>query len=100
MKISKLIIKSSSGKYPILIGSNVISNISKLMFNNSISFEKCLLVVDKNVPKKFISKIKKSLKNKKLFIFLITANEKIRIKKQLIQFFKFYLIKIFLGKIV
>jgi len=76
MKISKLIIKSSSGKYPILIGSNVISNISKLMFNNSINFEKCLLVVDKNVPKKFISKIRKSLKNKKLFIFLMTANEK------------------------
>jgi len=76
MKISKLIIKSSSGKYPILIGPNVVSNISKLMFNNSINFEKCLLVVDKNVPKKFISKIKKSLKNKKLFIFLITANEK------------------------
>ena len=76
MKISKLIIKSSSGKYPILIGSNVISNISKLMFNNSINFEKCLLVVDKNVPKKFISKIRKSLRNKKLFIFLITANEK------------------------
>ena len=59
MKISKLIIKSSSGKYPILIGSNAISNISKLMFNNSINFEKCLLVVDKNVPKKFISKIRK-----------------------------------------
>ena len=46
------------------------------MFNNSINFEKCLLVVDKNVPKKFISKIRKSLRNKKLFIFLITANEK------------------------
>ena len=76
MKISKLIIKSSSGKYPIFIGSNIISNISKLIFNNSINFEKCLLVVDKNVPKKFISEIKKSLKNKKLFIFLITANEK------------------------
>ena len=76
MKISKLIIKSSSGKYPILIGSNVIPNLSKLMFNNSINFEKCLLVVDKNVPKKFISKIRKSLKNKKLFVFLITATEK------------------------
>ena len=74
MKVSKLIIKSSSGKYPILIGSNVISNISKLMLNNSISFEKCLLVVDKNVPKKFISKIRKSLSNKKLFIFLMLIN--------------------------
>ena len=40
MKISKLIIKSSSGKYPILIGSNVVANISKLMFDNSINFEK------------------------------------------------------------
>ena len=43
MKISKLIIKSSSGKYPILIGSNVISNISKLMFNNSINFHPSFL---------------------------------------------------------
>jgi len=70
MKTSKLIIKSSSGKYPILIGSNVISNISKLMLNNSINFEKCLLVVDKNVPKKLISKIRKSLKKKKYLFFL------------------------------
>ena len=76
MKISKLIIKSSSGKYPILIGSNVISNISKLIFNNSINFDKCLLVVDTNVRKKLISKNRKSLRNKKLIIMLITANEK------------------------
>ena len=76
MKISKLIIKSSSGKYPILIGSNLVAKIHKLIINNSINFKKCLWVVDKNVPRKFFVHIKKSLSNKKLYIYLINANEK------------------------
>ncbi len=46
------------------------------MKGNSIKFEKCLLIKDKNVPNKLINKIVKSLKNKKLFFFNINANEK------------------------
>ena len=76
MKPIKLIVKTGTQKYPILIGSNLISKISKVIDNNSIKFEKCLLIIDKNVPKNLIIKIKKSLKNKKLYFYFIKANEK------------------------
>ena len=76
MKTIKLMIKTKTQNYPILIGHNLISKISKIIKDNSIKFEKCLFVVDKNVPKKLVNKIKKSLKNYKSFSFLFNANEK------------------------
>ena len=81
MKPIKLIVKTSTQKYPILIGSNLISKISKIINNNSIKFEKCLLIIDKNIPKNLIIKIKKSLKNKKLYFYFIKANEKNKSQK-------------------
>ena len=76
MKPIKLIIKTNSEKYPIFIGKNLITKISSLMVNNSIKSKKCLLVVDRKVPKKFISEIKKKLRSKKIFLFNFNANEK------------------------
>ena len=76
MKTIKLLIKTNTQKYPILIGSNLISKTSKLIINNLVDFKKCLLVVDKNVPNKFINQIKKSLSNKIYSVYLINANEK------------------------
>ena len=49
MKTIKLLIKTNAQKYPILIGSNLISKTSKLIVKNLIDFKKCLLVVDKKV---------------------------------------------------
>ena len=66
MKPIKLKIETISRKYPIIIGSNLIINLSKIIKNNYLTFNQCLLVVDKNVPKKFITKIKNSLKKKKI----------------------------------
>ena len=74
MKITKLNIKTSSQKYPIIIGLNLVSNISKSIKDNDINFKKCLLVVDKKISKKIILKIKKSLK-KKCLIYYFDANE-------------------------
>ena len=65
MKPIKLKIKTQNQKYSIIIGSNLSANVSKVLKTNSISFKQCLLIIDKNVPKQFISKIKKSL-NKKI----------------------------------
>ena len=76
MKPIKLVVKTKSEKYPIIIGYNFISNLSNIIKNNSITFKKCLLVIDKNVPKALIVKIQKSLINKKIYIHLINANEK------------------------
>ena len=75
MKPTKLTIKSNSHEYPIIIGSNIIKDISSIFKNNSIKFKKCLLVVDINIPKKNISRIKSSLKKKDLYIYFYKANE-------------------------
>ena len=57
MKKNKIIVKTNSGNYPIIIGRNLISNLSKILTNNSIKFEKCLLVIDNNLQKRMVSKI-------------------------------------------
>jgi len=76
MKPIKLIIKTKTQKYPILIGYNLILGLSKTIKKNSIKFEKCLLVIDKKVPKKIVNKIKKSLINKKVYVYFISATER------------------------
>ena len=76
MKQTRLNIVTKTEKYPIIIGSNLTSKVLKIFKSNSINFEKCFLVVDKNVPKKFIFNIKKSLNNKKIYILFFNANEK------------------------
>ena len=75
MKPIKLKIKTKTQEYPIIIGSNLISNILKLTKNNSLNFKKCLLIIDKNIPKKIISKIKKSLIKKNTYIYFFKASE-------------------------
>ena len=59
MKKIKLVVKTSSKNYPIIIGSNIIKNISSIIQRNNIKFNKCLIVADKKVPKKKIINIKK-----------------------------------------
>ena len=52
MKQYKLLVKTSS-EISYIIGSNLIQ-ISKILRDNLINFEKCLIVIDKNIPKKSI----------------------------------------------
>tara|TARA_B100001057_G_scaffold48253_1_gene43028 strand:- start:1187 stop:2296 length:1110 start_codon:yes stop_codon:yes gene_type:complete len=76
MKQKKLIIKTKTEKYPIIIGSNLISKTFSLLKKNSINFEKCLIIIDKNVPSKFIKKLKKSLPKNRIYLFFSKFNEK------------------------
>ena len=76
MKTLKLTINTKTQRYPILIGKNLIFNLSRILKKNSIKFEKCLLLVDKNLPKKALNQIKKSFNNKKLYVYFFKANEK------------------------
>jgi len=76
MKQTRLNIITKTEKYPIIIGSNLTSSVSKIFKLNSIDFDKCLIVIDKGVPKKFILNIKKSLKNKKIYVLFFNASEK------------------------
>ena len=75
MKPIKLKIKTKTQEYSIIIGSKLISNISKICKNNKLNFRKCLLVVDKNISKKIILQIKKSLKTHITYIYFYNANE-------------------------
>ena len=75
MKPIKLKINTKAQKYSIIIGSNLVTNVSKILKENSINFKQCLLIVDKNVSKQFISKIKRSLNKKKLYVHFFKASE-------------------------
>jgi len=76
MKLKKLIIKTNTEKYSILIGSNLIDKFTTIVKKNSINLNKCLLVVDKNVPRKQILNLKKNLRSKEVYIYFIKASEK------------------------
>ena len=76
MSTIKLQINTKDNKYPILIGTGLITKLSKLFNNNSIKFEKCLLIIDSKVPKHLIKKILKSLPKKQIITHIFNANEK------------------------
>ena len=58
MKNIKLKIKTKTQQYSIIIGSNLISKISKIFKDNSITFKKCLLIIDNSISKKLLLKSK------------------------------------------
>ena len=66
----KLQVKTGNHKYPIHIGNNVLNKLQKLLKDNLIDFNQCLVVADKNVPKKLINKTLKSLPKKKNYTLL------------------------------
>ncbi len=76
MKQIKLIVKTNSEKYPIIIGKNLISNLSQIFKKNSINFRRCFLVLDKNVPNRNVKQILKSLNRYDIYKFIYNANEK------------------------
>ena len=60
----------------------------KITWNDFLNFNKCLFVVDRNVPKNFLSKIKKSL-NKKEIYWLNSYHKKVfKVLKQSSKTFK------------
>ena len=76
MKKIELKVNTNNHKYSIIIGSGVIKNLKKILRVNLIKFNKCLLVVDSNVPKKLVKQIISSLKRKEKIIYSFIANEK------------------------
>ena len=75
MNQSKIKVRTKTRSYNIVIGNNLIKDFSKILKNNSISFNKCLLVIDKKVPKKNLNRIYSSLKNQNRFIFFFNSSE-------------------------
>ena len=50
-----------------------------LIKKNSVSFKKCLIIFDKKVPNKFLKKIKKNLKNKKIIAYVYLFNSNVQL---------------------
>ena len=76
MKKTKLIVKTKSKIYPIIIGSNILKNTSSILKSNNISFNKCLIIADKRVPKKNLLSLKKQILSKTKFTHLFNSSEK------------------------
>ena len=76
MEKKKLIIKTKTQTYPIFIGNNLLSKLKILTNENLNKFEKCLILIDKNVPKKIFNTIRSSFKNKQLTALYFKANER------------------------
>ena len=62
----KLKIKTKNQSYNVFVGNNLIKNLLIILNKNFINFNKCLLVIDNKVPKKFIKQIN---------FYLITSTE-------------------------
>ena len=76
MKKLSLKINQKTTSYPIIIGSNIFSDFFQILKKNNLSFSRYLFVVDKNVPKKMIKIIYKSLNKKRKKFYFFKANEK------------------------
>ena len=75
MKAVNIKIKTKNNSYSIVIGNNLIKNLMKVIKRNSLDFNRCLIIVDKNVPKKFLNQIKLSLFNKDKSIYFFNSSE-------------------------
>ena len=98
MKISKLIVKTKSQKYPILIGENLISKFSKIFKEEKINFSKCLVVIDQNIPNKIVKNLKKKLSGEKFFFYYFKSSEKNKNQKSVDKIIKILLDKNFSRK--
>ena len=78
MKITKLKGKNLNSNYPIIIGKNILNQISVQIKTLCPGAEKVALIVDKNVPNKFKIKLKKYLNKYTVYTFEYSVNEKFK----------------------
>jgi len=76
MSLIKLQVNTGTQKYPIFIGNNILNKLKIFLVESSINFDQCLIVIDKNVPKKMIKKVLNSLSKKSITIHYFNASEK------------------------
>ena len=76
MSLIKIIVKTRNQKYPIFIGNNILDKLKIILKDNFINFNQCLVIADKNVPKKLIDKVLNSLPKKKIFLHIFNSSEK------------------------
>ena len=75
MSLIKLRVKTNNQEYPVIIGNGAINKFAKLLKDNSIRFNQCLMVIDNKVPKKMIKQIFNSVPNIKKTKHYFNASE-------------------------
>ena len=83
MSLIKLQVKTGNQKYPIFIGNNILTKLKVILKENLINFNQCLVVADKNVPKKLIDKVLNSLPKNKLSLHYFNSSEKNKNQKSI-----------------
>ena len=76
MKKIKITINTKTKKYSIFIGSGILKHSANILKINKIKIKKCLIVVDREVPKKNLSILKKQIKSKNVVVYYFISNEK------------------------
>ena len=74
MKINRLKAKD----YSIIIGKNSMTSLASEVKNLCPKCKKIAVIIDKKIPKKFLSRLRKNLKKYKLFVFFVSSSEKIK----------------------
>jgi len=83
MSLIKLHVKTGNQKYPIFIGKNILEKLKKILSENSINFNQCLVIIDKKVPKILIDKVLNSLPKNKIFLYYFDSSEKNKNQKSI-----------------
>ena len=78
MKTVRLKVKNLSSNYSVIIGRNILNQISNQIKTLCPGAEKVALIVDKNVPNRFKIKLKKYLKKYTVYTFEYSVNEKFK----------------------
>ena len=87
--------KNKSTKYSVFIGKNTINLLPKKINLLCPKTEKIALIFDTNVPRKFEKRLKKKLKNYKLFFLYFNASEKSKSINTIEKYINFLLAKNF-----
>ena len=78
MKTTKLKVKNLSSNYHVIIGRNILNQISKQITTLCPGAKKIALIVDKNIPNKFKIKLKRYIKKYTVYTFEYSVNEKFK----------------------
>ena len=78
MKISKIRVKNKNTDYSIFIGNGTINLLGKQIKRLCPKTKKVALILDKKIPAKYKKKIKKQIKNYKVYVYEYLPNENLK----------------------
>ena len=81
----KLFVKTKDKKYPIYFGINNCFKIKQILVENNVNPKKLVVIYDKNVPRKIITKLRQKLKKGENTFIGINFNEKMKNLKTVVK---------------